>query len=81
MSIRVTKEGKLPEPKKTPLYRGKCDRCGCCVEVSSEDLQAGCQCLCPTEGCGHLIKCSALRGDGRQRYVDTDKVKYQRGEE
>jgi hypothetical protein len=74
MSVRVVKEGKLPEEQ---VYTGTCRRCGCEVETLSSNLVPtlyGFCCTCPTKGCGFLIACASP--SNRQRYVDTDKVKY-----
>lgn len=81
MSIRVTKEGVLPSAR---LWTGTCGRCGCEVEAPFYDLDSspthwGYGCKCPTPDCGQFIKCEEKAE--QQRYVDTDKVKYQRGEE
>lgn len=76
MSVRVVKEGKLPEQQ---IYTGTCCRCGCEVEAAFSELSTspngwGYGCSCPTTGCGEFIPCQPK--SEKERYVDTDKVKY-----
>ncbi len=78
MSIRVTKEGVLPEDQ---LWIGTCCRCGCEVEAAFGELSTspngwGYGCSCPTTGCGHFIVCQTK--SEVQRYVDKDKVRYEK---
>lgn len=78
MSIRVTKEGVLP---KDQLWEGCCTRCGCEVEAPFSELSSnpsgwGYGCSCPTKGCGAFIAC--VEKPEKQRYVDTDKVRYEK---